>query len=148
MTATADLSVVADAIERLRSDTLTPAACARATGHAISTFSRDRADRPAIDWYARDLLLIARAHPELAALLRAYLDGRAPEVGAAADLPDALKQEVRASATVAERIRDALADGQWRRCEIDLVIDAVRQRQRRDAVLMRDLRAAARSAKP
>jgi hypothetical protein len=143
-----DLSTVAEAIERIRADVLSPASIARATGHPVSTISRDRAEKPVIDWKARDLLLLARACPEIAAALRAYLDQQPQELGHADAVPADLSRDVRATGRVDQTIRDALADGVLRAHEIDDIRTAVAARRTSDAQLDRDLRAARRTAKP
>jgi hypothetical protein len=129
-------------------DVLAPAAIARATGHPVSTISRDRADKPVIDWKARDLLLLARACPEISAALRAYLDGRSQDLGSAAAVPADLSRDVRATGLVDQTIRDALSDGRLSAREIDDIRAALAMRRASDADLDRDLRAARRTAKP
>jgi hypothetical protein len=146
--ATGDLSLLAEQIERARADVLSPAAIARATGHPVSTISRDRAEKPIIDWKARDLLLLARACPEIAAALRAYLDQQPQELGQAEAVPADLSRDVRATGRVDQTIRDALADGVLRAREIDDIRTALATRRTSDAQLDRDLRAARRTAKP
>jgi hypothetical protein len=148
MNATIELSQVAEAIERVRVDVLAPAAIARATGHPVSTISRDRADKAIIDWKARDLLLLARACPEIAAALRSYLDGRSPELGSAEAVPADLSRDVRATGLVDQTIRDALADGRLSVGEIDAIRQSLAARRASDAQLDQDLRAARRNAKP
>jgi hypothetical protein len=145
---TDDLSHVAEQFERIRADVLSPAGIARATGHPVSTISRDRAGKPVIDWKARDLLLLARACPEIAAALRAYLDQQPQELGHAEAVPADLSRDVRATGRVDQTIRDALSDGVLRAREIDDIRTALAARRSSDAQLDRNLRAARRTAKP
>jgi hypothetical protein len=148
MNATTDLSTFAESIERIRVDVLSPSAIAHATGHPVSTISRDRADKPIIDWKARDLLLLAHACPEIAAVLRAYLDHQAIEHGNAQAVPSDLSRDVRATGRVDQAIRDGLVDGRLTVREIDAIRAALAQRRASDAELDRDLCAARRQAKP
>ena len=148
MNATPDLSLVAEAIERIRADVLSPATIARATGHPVSTISRDRAEKPIVDWKARDLLLLARECPEIAAALRAYLDRQPQEMGDGTAVPAGLMRDVRATGMVDQRIRDGLADGMLNAREIDEIRTAIAARRTSDTLLDRDLRAARRTAKP
>jgi hypothetical protein len=148
MSATDDLSMVAEMLERIRADVLAPAAIARATGHPVSTISRDRANKPIVDWKARDLLLLARACPEIAIALHDYVDRRPLDLGDALAVPADLSRDVRASGAVDQVIRDSLVDGRLSAREIDDIRAAIAQRRTSDAALDRDLRAARRTAKP
>jgi hypothetical protein len=146
--ATTDLSTLAESIERIRVDVLSPSAIAHATGHPVSTISRDRAEKPIIDWKARDLLLLAHACPEIAAVLHAYIDHQVIEHGNAHAVPADLSRDVRATGRVDQTVRDALVDGRLSIREIDDIRAAIAQRRASDAELDRDLRAARRTAKP
>lgn len=148
MNATAELSQFAEAAETIRRDVLTPAAIAHATGHPVSTISRDRAQKALIDWRARDLLLLVRSCPELLAALIAYCQGHKPERGDDRQVPVDLVAEVRATSRVAEAIRIALADQRLTVREIDDVLDELAFRRRVDATLARDLRALRRTSRP
>ncbi len=148
MNASADLSQLAEGLERLRADATTPAACAKATGHAISTISRDRATKQLIDWPWRDGLLIARAVPEINTALIAFHNGRALDLGSKDKVAEDLVAEVEASNDVALRIRSGLADNELRVQEIDAIVAAVKKRQAADACLISDMRALRRTARP
>jgi hypothetical protein len=145
---TDDLSQVAEQFERIRADVLSPAAIARATGHPVSTISRDRASKPIVDWKARDLLLLARACPEIAAALHDYIERRPLDLGDASAVPADLSRDVRATGAVDQVIRDSLSDGRLSAREIDEIRAAIAQRSASDAILDRDLRAARRTARP
>ena len=146
MSATDDLSQVAEMFERIRADVLAPAAIARATGHPVSTISRDRANKPIVDWKARDLLLLARACPEIAIALHDYVDRRPLDLGDALAVPADLSRDVRATSAVDQSIRDALVDGRLSVGDIDAIRAAIAARRVTDAQLDLDLRAARRNA--
>lgn len=148
MNATSLLSAFATAAERIRHEVLSPAAIAKATGHAVSTISRDRAEKSIMEWKASDLLLVALASPDLRAALRAICDGQEPDGGDPTRVQADLLRDVRATADVEERIRSALLDGVLRAIEIDEILDAIAARRTSDAQLARDLRAARRMARP
>lgn len=148
MNATSLLSSFATAAERIRHEVLSPAAIAKATGHAVSTISRDRAEKSIMEWKASDLLLVALASPDLRAALRAICDGQEPEGGDPSRVQADLLRDVRTTADVEERIRSALLDGVLRVNEIDEILDAIAARRTSDAQLARDLRAARRTARP
>lgn len=148
MNATTLLSAFATAAERIRHEVLSPAAIAKATGHAVSTISRDRAEKPILEWKASDLLLVALASPDLRAALRAICDGQEPEGGDPGRIQADLVRDVHATADVEEHIRTALVDGVLRAGEIDEILDAIAKRRLSDAQLARDLRAARRTARP
>ncbi len=143
-----DLSQVAEAIERIRVDVLSPASIARATGHPVSTISRDRADKPIIDWKARDVLLLARSCPELGQAIIAFLGGQPIEHGDADAVPASLRLDARASAHADVTIRDALVDGNLTCREIDRIRTALAERGAANHALDLALRAARRTAKP
>lgn len=148
MNANADLAQLAEVAERLRAEVLSPAVIAKATGHAVSTISRDRAEKDLIDWKARDLLLLARSCPELGRAIIAFLGGQPIEHGDPSAVPESLRQDARASAHAEVTIRDALIDGNLTCREIDRIRIALAQRNAANQALDLALRAARRTAKP
>jgi hypothetical protein len=148
MNITADLSQLAEAIERIRQEVLAPGSIARATGHPVSTISRDRAEKPLIDWKTRDILLLARACPEITEALLAFLQLVPQTIGQAHQVQADLSRDVRATGLVDQRIRDGLCDGRLTAREIDEIRAALAMRRTSDAELDRDLRAARRTAAP
>ena len=147
MNATADLSALADAIEAVRAD-LSASAVARATGHAVSAITRDRASKQLLDWPTRDVLLLARACPELGTAIAAWIAGKPIDQGDAAHVFDAIRADVRATGELNNRVADALADNELRAREIDAIRAALAERMASDAQLDRNLRARRRMARP
>lgn len=145
--ATDQIDQLATALEQLRQGPqLQPVAMSRATGRAISTFSRDRATIEILDWKARDVFQIGRGVAAAGAPMVAYLTAQPIQAGDATAVPVDLMREVRATGAVQETIRAALADGTLKIHEIDAVVDALLARSRADGDLVRDLIAARRTA--
>lgn len=147
MNATAALAAVAQSLEDIR-EAESAAALARASGHPTSTISRDRVARPIIDWPARDLLLLARALPQVRSAVELYLADRPQKSGATESLPEALRRDGKATHLVDEAIRDGLLDGRLTVREINEILTAIAARRQAGLQLERDLRAARRQARP